>query len=368
MNKGITVVFVIIQSIMIITTSCNNNARDAEKIRDVVDTVGFAQYDWQMDSIIARINRYQDSIILTIPHHQGQDLLSGMKAAISPHDDYSYVGWLYPHLLDHLKANTIILFGVAHKAKQLGLADMIVFDSFDLWKGPYSDIKVSGIREEIIQELPEDIYEINDSMHTIEHSLEALLPFLQYYNRKIEILPILVPYMDFNRMTEISKHLSAAIYKTAGEKQWEWGRDYAIVISSDAVHYGDEDWGGKNFARYGADTSGYYKAVEHEMEIIEQCLVGEIIPEKVRKFTGYTVRDDDYREYKWTWCGRYSIPLGLLTCYELQDLRGGKINGVLTGYSTSIADDPVPVEDLQMGVTAPANIRHWVGYAAVEYY
>lgn len=29
--------------------------------------------------------------------------------------------------------------------------------------------------------------------------------------------------------------------------------------------------------------------------------------------------------------------------------------------------DPIPVSDLRMGVTAPANNHHWVGYGSVKY-
>jgi hypothetical protein len=43
------------------------------------------------------------------------------------------------------------------------------------------------------------------------------------------------------------------------------------------------------------------------------------------------------------------------------------LTGVPAGYSTSIANKPLPVSDLGMGVTAPAKLTHWVGYAAVGY-
>lgn len=43
-------------------------------------------------------------------------------------------------------------------------------------------------------------------------------------------------------------------------KGLEWGRDFCIVISTDAVHYGDKEWGGKNYAPYGTDSAGYAKA------------------------------------------------------------------------------------------------------------
>jgi len=161
--------------------------------------------------------------------------------------------------------------------------------------------------------------------------------------------------------------LAKAINSVARGKNWRWGKDFTLLVSNDAVHYGDTDWGGKNFARYGADSAGYKKALQHEREIIQTCLVGSPSPQKIKKFTEYTVQKEDYKQYKWTWCGRYSLPFGLLTAYYLQKERGKNINGRLVGYSNSIAHPPVPVSDLGMGITAPANIRHWVGYVAVGY-
>jgi hypothetical protein len=134
------------------------------------------------------------------------------------------------------------------------------------------------------------------------------------------------------------------------------------------VHYGDEDWGGKNMAPFGVDSIGYAKAVKHEHGIIHSCLAGEPNQEKVRQFVQETVQPNNYKEYKWTWCGRYSVPLGLMTSINLQKKTGSKpLNGKFIGYSTSIDHNPLPVDDLRMGRTAIATMRHWVGYASVGY-
>jgi len=332
-------------------------------LRAVVDTVGFAHQAWQIDSIIKRINTNQ-SHLLRKTDPPGNP---SWKVAISPHDDYTYVGYLYPAVINYVKAHTIFLFGVAHKARLLNSENQIIFDDFDAWSGPYGEIEVSEIRDEIIQELPDSLFQINNKMQAMEHSLEAVLPFLQYRNRQIQIVPILVPYMAYHRMEVIARPLAEAVHRVAQGKQWIWGDDYAVVISTDAVHYGDKDWGGKNFAFYGADSAGYKKAVNYEHEIINKCLVGEISPQKIKTFTKYTVQKEDYKEYKWTWCGRYSVPMGLLTSYYLQELSELKLEGRLFGYATSIDHSHIPVDDLKMGVTASANIHHWVGYAAVGY-
>ncbi|MEI6457259.1 MAG: AmmeMemoRadiSam system protein B, partial [bacterium] len=163
-------------------------------------------------------------------------------------------------------------------------------------------------------------------------------------------------------------NLARAIQKVMEEGTLSWRKDIAIVISNDAVHYGDEDWGGQNYAPYGTDSAGYKKALAHEYEIIGNCLTGLNSKDKIRRFTGYTVQDTNYRIYKWTWCGRYAVPLGLLTGFYIQqNLRLGPPEGILIGYNTSIGQPPIPVSDLKMGTTAIANLRHWVGYAAIGY-
>lgn len=364
MNKRIAILS--IAFIGVLLAGCNTNSihRDANNVRQMVDTVGFAHLGWQVDSLMNRINRLQSDELAKAK----DDNNTSWRVAICPHDDHTYVGWQYPALLGNIKAKTVIIFGVAHKARQLNISDQIVFDSYSYWHGPYSNIKVSPFREEIIKGLPSGSYQVNDSLQKIEHSVEIMLPYLQYFNRDIEIVSILVPFMTFEKMNETSKPLSNAIQGFMKKHNLQWGKDIALLITTDAVHYGDEDWGGKNMAPYGADSTGYEKAVNHEHAIIDSCLKGEPNLEKVKWFVDYTVQKDNYKEYKWTWCGRYSIPLGLLTALELQNqLKSEPLQGQLVGYSTSIDHKPLLVDDLRMGKTAIATIRHWVGYASVGY-
>ncbi|NOZ47019.1 MAG: AmmeMemoRadiSam system protein B [Chlorobi bacterium] len=356
--------------LIVILSACSHKESKNDKtlsVRYFKDTIGFAHTATQTDSLMNRIERYQNNVLAQFEINN--IFTKKIKACICPHDDYSYVGYLYPLTLKSIKANTIVLIGVAHKAKLLGLENIIVFDNYDFWNAPYGKIKVSDYRDSLIADLPQQIFVVNDSMQKMEHSLEAMLPFLQYYNRKIEILPILIPYMPYSKIDEISKKMAKSLSKIMINNNLDWGKDIAIVISNDAVHYGDEDWGGKNFARYGADSSGYKKAIAHEMEIINTCLTEKIIPEKIKKFTEYTVDKNDFKQYTWTWCGRYSVPFGLSTSYYLgQFLKSNNLTGYFIDYSTSIKNDTIPVSDLNMGLTAPANLRHWVGYVGLLYY
>jgi AmmeMemoRadiSam system protein B len=345
-------------------TSCSSESGPQGE-RQPVDTVGFAQYAWQVDSMLARIVRLQHDRLAAV-----SEPLAGtapLRVAISPHDDYSYVGYLYPALLQHVNSDVVILFGVGHKAKQFGLEDKIVFGSYRKWKSPRGAVNVSGLQETLMKKLPEDTFIVHDSLQTVEHSLEALIPFLEHYNPDVEIIPVIVPYMSYERMELISGALAKAISETMNDARLAWGNGWSVVISTDAVHYGNEDWGGSNYDRFGVDSAGYSLAVKYEEEIMNTMLAGELTPEKIRAFSSCTVREDDYRQYKWTWCGRYAVPVGLLTAYRISEMEQKPLTGIPVGYSTSIAGSPIPVSDLGMGLTAPAKLTHWVGYAAVGY-
>lgn len=351
----------------LIIQGCSDTQLDDKFVRFPVDTVGFAQYDWQMDQVAEKIDKTYGVQIESMLTNAGVSPPDTWKSVISPHDDYAYAGPLYPAALQNVKAKTVFLIGVAHKARIMKLENQIIFDSFKAWQGPYGNIPVSDLREELIQALPHSLFQVNDSMHRIEHSLEALIPFLQRQNRALEIIPILVPYMSFERMNMIAIPLADAIQQATTKRNLIWGKDFAIVISNDAVHYGDQDWGGKNFARYGADSAGYDAAVHHDKEIMD-LLSSTLKPDNIRQFCKLTVQEDNFKEYKWTWCGRYSIPFGLLTIFHLNHHQNeGPLTGIPLGYATSIDHKKLQVEELGLGVTAPAHIRHWVGYAAIGY-
>ena len=331
---------ILLTAIFLILVILSNEPAKAQgqpqRIRKPVDTVGFATHARQMDTLMKRIST----------NH----------------------GWLYPAILQNIHAGTVILFGVAHKAKKFNLERKIIFDSFDAWKEPYGFVTVSQLREQIMKELPQESYVVHDSMQQEEHSVEAIIPFLQYQNKNIRIISILVPYMTFSLMDKISGDLSSAISKVLQNNKLKLGKDVAFVISTDAVHYGDEDWGGSNYAPYGCALDGFAKAYVHEQEIISCCLTGPVTTEKVRSFVKYTVKEEDYKSYKWTWCGRYSVPFGLLSVMKIHQKAGKAMPaGTIIGYKSSISEPPIPVSDIGMGKTAVATLHHWVGYCAIGY-
>lgn len=336
----------------------------APSTRALADTVGFAHRAWQMDSVMARIRSLNRDDLARTEQPEG----TAWRAAICPHDDYAYAGWLYPAVLRNIKAKTVIIFGVAHKAWRYDLENRLVFDSFSSWRGPYGKVTVSPLRDEIINRLPADTAVVHDPMQSEEYSVEAMIPFLQHQNRDVEIISILVPFMDFERMQTVSQHLAKVLFAVMKKHDLRWGKDVAILISSDAVHYGEEAWGGHNFAYFGTGSRANELAEAHDREIISQCFQSELTKQKIARFYSHTTNPDNFKESKWSWCGRYAIPVGLLTALDLQRLeKSDPLSGVPIAYATSISQPHLKVDDLGMGETAIATERHWVGYPAVGF-
>jgi AmmeMemoRadiSam system protein B len=356
--------YLIICFSLIAIYSCNhkkNKNIDKEssvlKVRQQKDTIGFAQYAWQMDSVMARIS--SDDKVSTSKTY---------KTVICPHDDYAYAAGLYNKTLAGIKAKTIILIGVAHYARDFHLKNKIIFGSYEQWKSPYDGIKLSPFRNELIQKLKKESYVVHDSIIQKEHSLEAITPFLQKNNKDVEILPILIPTMTFENMEIFSEELSEALSKIMANNGLSFGNDIAIVISNDAIHYGDEGWNGFNFAPFGSDDKGNEKAKQKDLTIIKNCLEDELYTSKIKLFNQYTVNQEDYHRYSWVWCGRYSIPFGLLFANKLNGkLNNSNLNGSLIDWRSSLHNQHIEVIDIGMGHTAPANSKHWVAFTGISY-
>lgn len=327
--------------------------------RGQMDVVGFVTTAAQMDSVLAQCGFSSGA-------HPAGDAL---YAAVCPHDDYYYAARLYSLLVPRIQARTVILFGVFHKARVFDCHDKLVFDSFRTWRGPYGPVNVSPLRDDLVARMNPDDIVVDDDMQSVEHSVEAIVPWLQAFDRDVEIISILVPYMDWDTMNRLAEELSDALWYVMKDRDWKLGEDVALISSADAVHYGDAGWGGSNFADFGCDVDGYEKAVARDRRLAETDLCGPIDPAKLREFLYTCVDKDDVMKYKVTWCGRFSIPFGLDVASRLaQSLEHRTLEGKLLGYGTSVAEASLDLDAIPgLGATAPNNLHHWVGYAAIGY-
>ena len=207
----------------------------AQEIRPVRDDIGFCWNGAQMDRLM--------DYLKNTPGEEPKIQLPPLIAGISPHDDFLYAGRMYYPLFKRIKTKEAVIFGVTHKAPREKIGDTrdkLIFDTYPSWKGPYKEVNVSRFREYLKEKLDKELYIIDNEAHQLEHSIEALVPFLQYYNPDVQITPIMITGMSFETMEKLSGELAAVIAAYIEENHLEIGKDIFFLISADANHYGQD--------------------------------------------------------------------------------------------------------------------------------
>ncbi len=94
-----------------------------------------------------------------------------------------------------------------------------------------------------------------------------------------------------------------------------------------------------------------------------------VTPQKLKALLHRLIDKDDPVKYRITWCGRFSVPFGMMTYLSASDVKGDKpAIGRLLSYKTSVGLGILEPVIPPSKVTAPANLHHWVGYTALGYW
>jgi AmmeMemoRadiSam system protein B len=326
-------------------------------VRGRIDSTGYALHASQM----ARV--WERSALPPAPDSLGPTPAPGVAAVICPHDDFSLAGRVYRRVVPLVTARTVVLFGVFHGYWRFGERNRMVFDTYREWTAPDGPVRVSPLRDALLARLPREDWVQDSTAHDVEHSLEPLVCWLRHNNPELEIVPIIVPAARFERFEQLSEHLGAALGAELEARGLQLGRDVAIAISADGIHYGP-DFSRADFGAGGPEA--YERATRKDHELLTGPLSGPLTPQKIRTLYDTFVDREHPDTYRWTWCGRFSIPLGLLTLERLTRGAGG-VTGMPVAYATSISGPEVGLRDVGMAPTAPTNLYHFVGYPGAAF-
>jgi len=145
------------------------------------------------------------------------------KALIVPHAGYIYSGPIAASAFAQLKnlkniIKRVVLLGPSHRVPVLGLAA----SSADHFLTPLGAIDIDKSAVEQVIQLPQ--VHIMDEAHSLEHSLEVQLPFLQECLGSFKLVPLVVGDANSDTVANVLNLL--------------WGGpETLIVISSDLSHY-----------------------------------------------------------------------------------------------------------------------------------
>ena len=333
---------------------------NAQSIRPIRDNVGFCWTASEMDTVISFLQK--DAA------NEKSFPTENLIAAISPHDDYLYAGRIYFPLFQLINAKEVVIFGVTHGTVRKAMNDpknILIFDKFDKWQGPYGNVDISPLRKILKDSLPKNEFIVSNKAQTIEHSIEAMIPFLQYYNRNVKITPVMVTEMSFDKMNRISNDFSKTVGNYIRAKHYKLGKDIFFLISSDANHYG------KDFdnSPYGLDRKAHSTATARDKQIAENYLNNNITNSDIKNLSKQIWKSENSKTVIPLWCGRYPIVFGLSTVKKIaKNIDNRNIEGKLFKYSDTKTEGVLKIGGTNLGTTAPVSYQHWVGFFSAGFY
>lgn len=178
-------------------------------------------YPGSKDRLTQAISHYLDA------NHQTENGLSSkVWAVMLPHAGYVYCG----NVIGRTLAHTILpkkLFILSPNHTGLGTPFSVWPDG--VWSTPLGEVKVdSHAAEELIA--TNTGFQADTMAHLREHSIETLLPFLQYINPGLEIVPITIGTQNETALQKAATGLASVLRRPEN-------RDMGIIVSSDMNHY-----------------------------------------------------------------------------------------------------------------------------------
>lgn len=144
---------------------------------------------------------------------------------IAPHAGYIYSGAVAGAVYSAVEIpDTVIILGPNHSG--VGAKAAIYLEGE--WVTPLGSVNINTTLASLIMaESP--MVEEDTSAHHYEHSLEVQLPFLQYINPNVTIVPLCLSSCNFAACKLMGIGLAKAIN--------DYGKKVLIVASSDMTHY-----------------------------------------------------------------------------------------------------------------------------------
>ena len=151
---------------------------------------------------------------------------------VVPHAGYVYSGqvaaWAYYELSKKGKPQTAILIGPNHT----GYGKPVSIFPGGKWQTPLGNLEVDENAVQILLE-NSDMASSDTAAHTMEHSLEVQLPFLQYlYGNSIKIVPITMLDQSPKAAADLSKAISVYLSLCPNT---------VVIASTDLNHYDDHE-------------------------------------------------------------------------------------------------------------------------------
>ena len=148
----------------------------------------------------------------------------GAKAVIVPHAGYVYSGSVAGETFARVEIpETVILLGPNHN----GRGEAVAMGTED-WEMPMGKVPFAMDLAALLLKGSEVIVADNLA-HQFEHSLEVQVPFLQYFQDRLSIVPLVVSHISFQQCRKAAADIVRAVKAYHGP--------VLLVASTDMTHY-----------------------------------------------------------------------------------------------------------------------------------
>jgi len=180
---------------------------------------------------------------------------------VSPHAGYIYSGPVaangFFQIAAEGKPQTVVILGPNHR----GLGAAVAVGGQEAWQTPLGSVEIDvEVGQAIVSATR--WARLDDLAHSMEHSIEVQVPFLQYiYENGFRIVPISMLRQDWEVSRELGRAVAAALK----------GENAVIIASSDFSHYESQSMASKK------DRLALESILNLEPERLEETVISHSI-------------------------------------------------------------------------------------------
>ncbi|GAB4306823.1 MAG: AmmeMemoRadiSam system protein B [Myxococcota bacterium] len=147
-------------------------------------------------------------------------------AVMSPHAGIMFSGRVAASVFKSVALPEYIVI-LAPNHTGIGARGAII--SAGLWQSPLKDVEIArNLAKSLLESLPTLLKE-DESAHFQEHSLEVIVPFIQFLKPDFKLVPIVLSALSADECLALAKAMKNTID--------DFGKDVLVVASSDMTHY-----------------------------------------------------------------------------------------------------------------------------------
>ena len=152
-----------------------------------------------------------------------------LVGGLVPHAGYIYSGPCAAHLYASLdnSIERVILLGVNHQAR----GHRAALSPADFWQTPLGWVKVDQELNHLLQDQVHFLKQ-DEAAHTLEHSIEVQLPFLQHVLGEFLLAPLSLARISLEECAELGAAVADIVRQNTRS-----GTRTVVIASSDLSHY-----------------------------------------------------------------------------------------------------------------------------------